>query len=65
MKYFELAIEKDPGFALAYAGIGNVWGGRQVIGLTPPAEAGPKIIEATMKALGLDSARAEVHYTLA
>jgi TolB-like protein len=29
MKYFELAKEKDPGFALAYAGIGRVWRGRE------------------------------------
>jgi hypothetical protein len=29
MRYFELAREKDPGFALAYAGIGRAWRGLQ------------------------------------
>ena len=65
MRYFELAKEKDPDFALAYAGIADVWIGRQQLGITPPEKAGPSAYEAAMKALGLDSTRAEVHYTLA
>ena len=65
MKYFELAKEKDPNYALAYAGICDVWIGRQQMGSASPEEAGPKAMEAAMKALELDSTRAEVHYTLA
>jgi len=65
LKYFELAREKDPSFSLAYAGICDVWIGRQQLGYTPPDEAGPLAYEAAMKALELDSTRAEVHYTLA
>jgi len=65
MRYFELAKEKDPDFALAYAGIADVWIGRQQLGITPPEKAGPSAYEAAMKALELDSTRAEVHYTLA
>jgi TolB-like protein len=65
IQYFEMAKEKDPGYALAYAGICDVWIGRQQMGIVPPAEAGPKAFEAAMKALELDSTRAEVHYTLA
>jgi len=65
MKYFELAKEKDPDYALAYAGICDVWIGRQQMGSASPEEAGPKAMEAAMKALELDSTRAEVHYTLA
>jgi adenylate cyclase len=65
MQYFELAKEKDPKYALAYAGICDVWIGRQQMGLAAPTEAGPKGMEAVMKALELDSSIAEVHYTLA
>ena len=65
MKYFELSIQIDPDFALAYAGISDVWLGRQQMGIAPPDEAGAKAAEAAMKALELDSTRAEVHYTLA
>jgi TolB-like protein len=65
MHYYELAKEKDPDCALAYAGICEVWGARQQMGYVSPAEAGPKAYEALMKALELDSTRAEVHYTLA
>src|SRR4030042_4778029 len=65
MMYFESAKEKDPEYALAYAGISDVWIGFQQMGIVPPSEAGPKIEEAALKALELDSTRAEVHYTLA
>jgi TolB-like protein len=65
LKYFERAKEKDPEFALAYAGIADVWIGRQQLGHTAPEVAGPLAYEAAMKALELDNTRAEVHYTLA
>jgi len=65
MHYFELAKEKDPKYALAYAGMCDVWIGRQQMGFAEPDVAGPKGMEAVMKALELDSEIAEVHYTLA
>lgn len=65
MQYFEMAKEKDQDYALAYAGICDVWIGRQQMGFSAPDEAGPKGMEAVMKALKLDSTIAEVHYTLA
>ncbi len=65
LKYFELAKERDPNYALAYAGICDLWVGRQQMGITSPAEARPKIIEAARKAIELDSTSAEVHYSLA
>lgn len=65
LKYFEQAKEKDPQFALAYAGMADVWIGRQQLGFTSPEVAGPLAYEAAMKALELDDKRAEVHYTLA
>ena len=65
MKFFERAKEKDPEFALAYAGMAIVWMFRQQMGLTSPDEAGPKITEAVERALELDSTLAEVHYMVA
>ena len=63
--YFELAKEKDPEFALAYAGISYIWLSYQQIGKITPDEAGPKIMSAIETALALDSTLADVHYTLA
>ncbi|MBN2862933.1 MAG: TIR domain-containing protein [Bacteroidales bacterium] len=64
-KYFENAIELDPEYALAHAGIALVWAARVQFGFTSPEVAGPKIQESLMKALELDSSNAEVQYTLA
>ena len=63
--YFEQAKEKDPDYALAYAGISYYWLGAQQMGIVSPADAGPKAVAAAMKALELDSTSAEVHYSLA
>jgi len=63
--YFDLAIEKDPEYARAYAGIAHVWMGRLQQGLSPAVEAVPKAKAAAAKALELDSTLAEVHYVLA
>ncbi|MGZ7066177.1 MAG: TPR end-of-group domain-containing protein, partial [Candidatus Aminicenantales bacterium] len=65
LQYFELARAKDPNYAQAYAGIANVWAGRQQQGLVPASEAAPKAKAAAAKALELDSTLAEVHDTLA
>ena len=65
MHYFELAKEIDPGYALAYTGICNVWLYRQQMGFIKPSEGNPKSMEAVMKAYSLDSNNAVVQYTLA
>ena len=65
MKYFELAKEKDPNYALAYAGISFVWAGQMQMGYLSPDEAGPKSMEALMKAVELDSNNAEIVYSQA
>ena len=65
MKYFELAKEKDPNYALAYSGISFVWAGQMQMGYLSPAEAGPKSMEALMKAVELDSNNAEIVYSQA
>jgi len=65
LQYFELALEKNPNYALAYVGISLVWGGRQQQGLMSASEAGPKAEAARLKALELDDTLKEVHYLLA
>jgi serine/threonine protein kinase len=65
MKFFELAKERDHEFALAYAGMAQVWMFRQQMGLATPDEAGPEITQAVERALELDSALAEVHQVVA
>ena len=49
MQYFEKAKERDPDFALAYAGIAYVWIFRQQGNIATPEEAVPKMLEAVEK----------------
>jgi TolB-like protein/tRNA A-37 threonylcarbamoyl transferase component Bud32 len=65
LKYFELALEKDPEYAPAYAGVSRVWAGFQQQGFMSSAEATPKQKAAALKALELDNTLAEVHFMLA
>ena len=65
LDYFELALEKDPNFALAYAGIAHVWLGRNQQGFSPASETTPKAKAAVERALELDSTLAEVHHVSA
>jgi serine/threonine protein kinase/tetratricopeptide (TPR) repeat protein len=66
LSYFQQAIEKDPEYALAYAGVADSYavGNGGYLGLTGP-EARPKAKAAAMKALELDDSLAEAHTTLA
>jgi TolB-like protein/Flp pilus assembly protein TadD len=65
MQYFELAIERDPEFALAYAGIARVWNTRKQAAVTKVSEATPKAEAAIKRALELDSTLSDVHQALA
>lgn len=65
MQYFTLALDKDPEYAPAYAGVSNVWGARKQQGFISYDEATPKQKAAALKALELDNTLAEVHYMLA
>jgi TolB-like protein/Tfp pilus assembly protein PilF len=65
LHYFEKALEADPNYALAYAGIALVWTARQQMGLLIPSEATPKAKEAAQRALELDDTLPEIHYMLA
>ncbi len=63
--YFQQALEKEPNFAQAHAGVAQVWAGRQQMGYASPAEAGPQAREALALALAADSALFEVQYVAA
>jgi serine/threonine protein kinase/tetratricopeptide (TPR) repeat protein len=63
--YFELALRKDPNYALAYTGIASVWICRNQMKYTTPAEAIPKAKAAALKAMELDDNLAEAHASLA
>ena len=62
IEYFNQAIEKDSGFALAYAGLADCY----VVPANrlPPREAMPKAKAAAMRALELDETLAEAHTSL-
>jgi len=63
--YFEVALAKDPNYALAHVGIALVWLGRTQLGLISPGEAAAKGKPAIVKAVELDDTIAETHYVLA
>ncbi len=63
--YFNLALEKDPRYAPAYAGLSWAWIARQQMGYVRPSEATPLAVRAAERALELDSLLAEGHHALA
>ena len=65
LKYFELALEKDPDYAPAYEGIALVWGIHLQNGYLPYNEAMPPLEAAAKRALELDSNLVEVQWILA
>jgi TolB-like protein len=65
MKYYQIALEKDPEYALAYCGIASVWFGFSGIGYLYPYEGLPKGYAALISAAKLDSTLVEVHYGIA
>ncbi len=63
--YYNLALEKDPTYAPAYAGLSWAWVARQQLGYSAPSEATPVAIQAARRALELDSLLPEGHHALA
>ena len=59
--YFEQAIQIDPNYALAYAGIAHSYTALRARGYVPSAEGGQKMKEAVTKAVELDDNLAEAH----
>jgi TolB-like protein/Tfp pilus assembly protein PilF len=66
MELFEQAIEKDPTYALAWAGVSDCYAmlGMDRFAALPPLEAYPKAKAAARKALEIDDGLAEGHTSL-
>jgi len=63
--YFQHALKKDPGFALAHAGLADSYCLLGFFDLLPPAEAMPKAKASAMRAVEIDGDLAEAHASLA
>ncbi len=61
LQHFQIALEKDPNYALAHGAIGDTWGIRTSMGLVAPREAYPHVKTMEEKILQLDDTSAEVH----
>jgi tetratricopeptide (TPR) repeat protein len=62
--YFEQALEKDPGYAVAWAGLADCYNLLANFDFLPPKEGFPKAKAAATKALELDESLAEGHTSL-
>jgi serine/threonine protein kinase/tetratricopeptide (TPR) repeat protein len=62
-EYFNQAITIDPGFALAYSGLGDTYGASATNGWISPREGYPKGQIAVKRALEIDDTLAEAHTT--
>src|SRR5437867_6662647 len=64
IEYFQQAIDKDPGYALAYAGLADTYISQAWFGEVAPRVAVPRAEAAAMKALDIDDGLAEAHVSL-
>jgi TolB-like protein/Tfp pilus assembly protein PilF len=62
--YFQQAIEKDPNYAAAYAGLADAWTLLPLFAVGAPKECFPKAEAAARKALELDETLVEAHTSL-
>src|SRR5258707_11424162 len=62
---FQQAIDKDPAYARAYAGLADVYSSLGYREDMPPREAFPKAKAAATRALALDDTLSEAHVSLA
>jgi TolB-like protein/DNA-binding winged helix-turn-helix (wHTH) protein/Tfp pilus assembly protein PilF len=64
IEYFQQALEKDPAYAPAYAGLADSYNTLAFFTVFPPREVMPKAKAAAVKALELDDNLAEAHVSL-
>jgi serine/threonine protein kinase len=64
IKYLELTLQKDPDYALAYAGLSQVFYGISYWGNVPPHQAYPKALEFAKKAIEMDKDIGDAHASL-
>jgi serine/threonine protein kinase len=64
LQYFQLAVEKDPGYALPHVGIADAYGILGVYGFMPPHQAYPRARAAANRALEIDPELGEVYASL-
>ena len=65
MRYFEQALERDPGFALAHAGLADTWALLGFYSALPPDETFPNAKRAAHEALALQPGLVEAYPALA
>jgi TolB-like protein/Tfp pilus assembly protein PilF len=63
--FFQQAIDLDPHYALAYAGLGDAHSIVPIYAGTPPKDDVPKALAAARKAVEIDDSLAEAHTSLA
>jgi TolB-like protein/Tfp pilus assembly protein PilF len=61
LDFFRQALDRDPTFAAAHAGVGSVFASLGIMNLAPAAETWPKAKAALEKALALDEDLTEAH----
>jgi TolB-like protein/Tfp pilus assembly protein PilF len=66
LEYFNLAIEEDPTYALAHAGVASIYSlvGHELYSWSHPRDSYPKAQAAARRALELDDTLAEAHSVL-
>lgn len=64
IEFFRAAIDLDPGYALAYAGLAEAYRALPITSDIPPNEAMPQAKEAAAKAIEIDESLAEPHASL-
>ncbi len=64
LTYFQQAVGRDPGYALAWSGLADAWVLCANYGLRPRSEALPLALQNARKALALDPGLAEAHASL-
>jgi TolB-like protein/Tfp pilus assembly protein PilF len=63
-EYFRQALDKDPAYSLAYAGLADTYAYLPFFHVVPPREAMPKAKTAAAKAVEIDDHLAEPHVSL-